>query len=57
MKKEFFVYVLRDASGKIYKGMTNNIHRRMSEHRAGKTKTTKRMKSLKLIHVEKYDTF
>lgn len=53
----FTVYVLLDDSGKIYKGMTNNIDRRLKEHKNGGTITTSRMKNLKIAYSDKYDSF
>jgi len=42
----YTVYILRDKTGKFYKGMTNNIVRRLKEHRLGKTITTSKMEML-----------
>ena len=53
----FTVYVLRDDKGKVYKGFTNNLSRRLKEHRAGHTKTTSRMKSIEVVYIEEYQTF
>jgi len=38
----YFTYVLQDNKGSLYKGMTNNLDRRLSEHKRGKTKTTRK---------------
>ena len=54
---KYFVYVLQDETGKLYKGMTNDVKRRLEEHRSGKTITTSRMKNLILIYQEGYDNF
>ncbi|MFA5997536.1 MAG: GIY-YIG nuclease family protein [Candidatus Paceibacterota bacterium] len=53
----FTVYVLKDSDGKVYKGMTNDIVRRLNEHRFGHTITTSRMKNLLLVYKEEYATF
>ncbi len=53
----FTVYVLRDKNSKVYKGMTNNLRRRLAEHNSGHTKTTSRMDSLKVVYKEEYATF
>jgi len=45
-KNMYVVYVLRDNRSQLYKGMTNNLARRIAEHRRGKTKTTSRMNNL-----------
>ena len=52
----YTVYVLRDNNNHYYKGMTNNINRRLREHKIGKTKTTKKMNGLKLVYSEEYNT-
>ena len=51
------VYILRDIKGRVYKGCTNNLERRLSEHRRGKTKTTSRMIGITVIYTEQYETF
>ncbi len=53
----FTTYVLKDRDGKLYKGMTKNLKRRLSEHRSGHTETTSRMKELELVYKEEYGTF
>lgn len=50
----YTVYILKDAEGKLYKGFTNNIQRRLSEHKKGKTKSTRQMKNFKVIYTELY---
>lgn len=52
---EFVVYVLRDEKGKFYKGMTNNLERRILEHGAGYTKSTRHMENIAIVYAEKYD--
>ena len=37
------VCILRGSSGRHYIGMTNDLERRLDEHRAGHTHTTKRL--------------
>ena len=54
---KYFVYVLKDSSGKFYKGMTNNLSRRLREHSMGKTITTARMTALELIYKEEFYIF
>ncbi len=49
----YFVYVLKDEKGKIYKGMTGDLKKRLSEHKAGKTRTTRKMKNIRLIYFER----
>lgn len=50
----YIVYVLQDEKGNLYKGMTNNLDRRLKEHLNGGTKTTRRMKNLKVVYKEEY---
>lgn len=53
----YTVYVLKDINGKIYKGMTNNLQRRIREHRSKKTITTSRMDNFKILYQESYYVF
>jgi len=53
----FTVYELKDKYGKLYKGYTNNLERRLREHRAGHTITTMKMEDINVVYTEKYDTF
>ncbi len=52
----YTVYVLQDEHGKLYKGFTNDLARRFSEHIAGHTKTTSSMVGLKIVYTEVYET-
>ena len=53
----YTVYVLKDSRGKLYKGCTNNLGRRLLEHRAGKTRTTKVMMDLAVVYTETFVTW
>lgn len=53
----YTVYVLKDKNGKLYKGVTNNLERRLIEHMSGRTITTSRMKELMVVYKELYDNF
>lgn len=53
----YTVYVLKDSFNKFYKGMTNNLSRRLKEHNSGQTITTSKMKNLNLVYKEEYDNF
>jgi putative endonuclease len=53
----YTVYILKDNSGKLYKGVTNNLARRIYEHKIGHTKTTSKMIGLEVVHKEIYDNF
>jgi len=49
----YFVYVILSLKSKeFYKGLTNNIDRRIEQHFDGKTTFSKNKLPLKLIHVE-----
>jgi len=50
----YIVYVLEDDNGKFYKGMTNNISRRLAEHERGKTITTGKMVNPRLVYKEEF---
>lgn len=53
----YTVYVLKNIDGKLYKGMTNDLKRRLIEHKSGKTITTSKMKNFVLIYKEEYLNF
>ena len=49
----YFVYALYDKiSKRFYIGSTNDLERRLREHLYGKTQTTSRMTSIKLVYYE-----
>jgi len=53
----FFVYVLKSLrTREFYKGLTNNLNRRLIEHFNGESKSTKNCLPLELIHVEIYSS-
>jgi putative endonuclease len=52
----YVVYILQDKDGKLYKGLTNNLQRRLAEHKRGKTTTTRRMANLEVVYSEKFET-
>ncbi|MCK5416625.1 GIY-YIG nuclease family protein [Candidatus Parcubacteria bacterium] len=53
----YTVYILKDKNGKLYKGFTNNLDRRIKEHKRGKTITTKKMCDIELVYTENFDNF
>jgi len=53
----YTVYVIEDDRRRRYKGLTNKLPRRLVEHYKGKTKTTRRMKGIRLVYKEEYLTF
>lgn len=53
----YTVYVLRDINGKFYKGMTNDLPRRLREHKSGNTRTTSLMNNAKIVYKEEFKSF
>ena len=54
---EYFVYVLQsEIDGRLYKGQTSNIDKRIIEHNTGKTKSTKGFMPWKLVYLEIFDS-
>ena len=53
----YVVYVLKDENRKFYKGMPNDLKRRLTEHKSGKTITTSRMKNFTIVYTEEYEDF
>jgi putative endonuclease len=51
----FYVYVIRSqVDGRFYVGMTANVTKRVDEHNAGRTKSTKGYKPWDLVFIEVY---
>jgi len=50
----FYVYILQQANGQLYTGLTSDLRRRFQEHSSGKVKSTEHRRPLKLIHYEAY---
>ena len=49
----YYVYLLlSEKDGKFYTGSTDDLKRRIAEHKAGSVKSTVRRKPLKLIYYE-----
>ena len=54
---EYFVYILEsEIDGRLYKGQTRDIDKRIKEHNSGKTKSTKCYKPWKLVYFETFET-
>ncbi len=52
------VYALYDKNlGEIYVGMTNNLERRLSEHRRGQSFYTKKFKEFELIFSQEFENY
>ena len=55
----YFVYILRTSSNTLYIGQTNNLEKRIKEHKKKSSKSAKYIryfKSFKLVYSEKYST-
>lgn len=53
----YFVYILRTSSNTLYTGQTNNLEKRIKEHKSKKgAKYLRFFKSFKLVYFEKYST-
>jgi len=44
-----WLYVIRSREGKYYTGITNDIERRLKEHRGGESKSTKNYRGIELV--------
>ncbi|MBP6000780.1 MAG: GIY-YIG nuclease family protein [Flavobacterium sp.] len=54
---KYFVYILEsEIDGRLYKGQTSDIDKRIKEHNSGKTKSTKGYKPWKLVYFEIFET-
>jgi putative endonuclease len=53
----YFVYILRTSSNTLYTGQTNNLDRRLQEHKKKTSKSAKymrRFESFELVYTETY---
>lgn len=50
------VYILRSGKGVFYVGSTNDLRRRLGQHRNGHTATTSRMDDFELVLSQEYPT-
>lgn len=51
----YFVYVIKSkVDGRLYKGMTEDLQKRLALHNAGKVRSTKGYRTWELVYVEKY---
>ena len=56
MEKCWFVYMLGSRSGVLYIGVTNDLERRLSEHKTGSVEGfTKKYRVNRLLWYERYD--
>ena len=55
----FTVYILRTSSNTLYIGQTNNLEKRLNQHRLKTSSSAKYMKyfgSFQLVYIENYET-
>ena len=50
--RQYYVYVMTNRSGMFYTGMTNDLVRRLAEHKQGLAKFTHRYRMTRLIYYE-----
>jgi len=51
----YYVYILKSEKSKwVYIGYTNNLKRRLAEHKAGKSVTTARLGPMELVYYEAF---
>ncbi|MEO2053622.1 MAG: GIY-YIG nuclease family protein [Allomuricauda sp.] len=57
IKMAYFAYVLRSLiDGRLYKGHTKDVQKRLLEHNSGKTKSTKGFMPWELVYFEEIET-
>jgi putative endonuclease len=53
----FFIYIIKsEKDGRLYKGFTTDIERRLKEHNSGKTKSSSPYKPWKLVYTEEVES-
>lgn len=52
--KKGYVYIMRDVKGRLYIGSTDDLARRMRQHRSKHTQTTSRMEKPVVVLSQKY---
>lgn len=56
MMKKYYVYVLKSkVDGRLYKGHSEDLEKRLKEHNSGKTKSTKGYRPWELVYFEEFD--
>lgn len=59
LKCQYYVYILRTFSNTLYIGQTNNLEKRLKEHKSKSIKSAKYIRyfdSFKLVYSEEYST-
>jgi putative endonuclease len=55
----YIVYILRTSKNTLYTGISNNLEKRLNEHRIHSKKSAKYMRSFdsfELVHTERFET-
>lgn len=55
----FFVYILRTSGNTLYIGQTNNLEKRLAEHKSKSVRSAKYLRafeSFELVYTEKFNT-
>ena len=55
MSREYYVYILASRSRTLYVGVTNDLVRRLHEHRTGNSSFTAQYRICRLVHLEELD--
>ncbi len=50
-----WLYILRSDQGVYYTGITNDLGRRMKEHRIGASRSTKRYRNIELVWIKVFE--
>ena len=51
-----YAYILRCADGRLYYGSTNDLIRRLADHRRGRVRTTAKRLPVHLVYFEEHET-
>ena len=53
----YYVYILlNEAKTRTYTGVSDNVNNRLTEHNAGRVKSSRPYRPYKIIHVEPFET-
>ena len=55
-KKKGYVYILKDKTGRFYVGSTDNLERRLKQHKNGHTQTTRNMNDFEIALNQEYES-